>query len=161
MGYSAEILARGLPTGTTYQELYKAIWARHFPTEEADPDEFWRRVFAMSQGECAFVLTNVFFCEVNNGGLDQFFDNSGFQRAHETVEALRLCGLAGAGDFLGRAITIAEIPYPLPSDYEYDYDEERSAALRNLDTEYYRSKADHGFEDAVIAYVRHHPDQFT
>jgi hypothetical protein len=118
MGYGADILKKGLTPHAAYFELLNALCKRHFRVPARDPDEYWQRVFTLSPGERAFLLTNEMTGEVGNGGFGQYFDNTGYQRAHETIRAFTLIGATKNAEFLHRAMRIAKIPDPLPPGWE-------------------------------------------
>src|SRR5512146_1236550 len=118
MSYAADILMRDLPAHGAYCEIQKAFYQKYFPNGEADPDAFWRRVFSLSRGERALMLINEVRNEVSDGGFGQYFDNTGYLRAAEAVQAFILIGANKSAGFLRRAMQIAKIPDPLPPGYE-------------------------------------------
>jgi hypothetical protein len=167
MGYGTDILKKGLTPHAAYFELLKALCERHFRVPARDPDDYWRRVFALSPGERAVLLTNEMTGEVGNGGFGQYFDNTGYQRAHEAIRAFALIGATKNAEFLRRAMEIAKIPDPLPPgwqpppcdyDFEVEEDERIRAALNSLDTEYYRGQDDTW--GLMVGYAQRHPDEF-
>lgn len=160
MSYTICILSKGLSAHAAYYEILDAIWARHFPVTERGYEIFWRKVSALSTGEQAFVVANDYYGETNCNGFEGYFLNTNCQQAHQTEKALRLFGLDQAADFLSKALIIGQVPTNLPPDFFYEWVEERKEAFKKLDKDYRKSKAIHGFHEAVVNYVRTHPDQF-
>ncbi len=167
MGYGADILKKGLTPHAAYFELLSALCEKHFRVPAPDPDEYWRRVFALSPGERAFLLTNEMTGEVGNGGFGQYFDNTGYQRAHEAIRAFTLIGATKNAEFLRRAMIIASIPDPIPPGWEpppCDYDTELEeaarvrAALDILDTQYYKQQDDTC--GLMVKYAQQHLNEF-
>ena len=161
MSYTAKILSQDISSFTAYHEIRKAIWENKIPQADRSYERLWERLNCLSAGERGFIVTNDFQGEMDCNGFNGYFMNTECRQAHETEQALRLFGLEKAADFLKRAIAIAGIPEKLPPDYSYRFTEESDKALQTLDSEYSRSKADCGFEEAVIAYVRRHHEQFV
>jgi hypothetical protein len=167
MGYGADILKKGLVPHAAYFELLNALCEKLLRVPALDHDEYWRRVLALNPGERAFLLTNEMTGEVGNGGFEQYFDNTGYERAHETIRAFKLIGAMKNAEFLRKATEVAKIPDPLPPGWEpppCDYDielaeaERTRAALNSLDTEYYKGQDDTC--DLMVRYVQRHPDEF-
>ena len=163
MGYGADVLAKGLPSGGAYYQMLKALCNQHFRVPAPDPEAYWRRVAAMTPGERAFLLTNEMLGEVCNGGFEQYFLNTGYMRAHETVRALILIGATKKAELLLRAVQIARIPDPLPPDYEYfvecEEPEACTAALNQIDREFYKDKE--SITDLMVDYLKKHPEEFA
>lgn len=162
MGYSKDILAKNLTPFGFHQEIHTAIAGRYFPTKDYSPSNFRRQLQTMSKGERAFILTWVFFNDINDGGFDMFFSEEGADLAHETAEAYELMGFHQTSAFIRKAMLVAGIPNPFPRDFDYSEcdSEERYKALRLL-TKEYRNASEPQFEEIVVEYVRQHPDQFT
>lgn len=162
MGYSTDIFAEDLTPFGVHHEIHKAIESRHFPTGDFEPENFRRQLQAMSKGERAFILTWIFFNEIHDGGFEMFFLETGADLAHDTAESFDLVGLPKSAAIIRKAIAAAAIPHPTPEGYDFGeaYTDEISATLDKLDNEYYDSRDDK-FEEAVVEYVRQHPEEFA
>jgi competence protein ComGC len=86
--------------------------------------------------------------EVNNGGLNQYFVNSG-QNCYETLRALKKSGKVETARLLERAINLSNPNHVSEPDFieklrkrevEELYDEKISTELNKLDTEFYKYK---------------------
>jgi hypothetical protein len=95
-------------------ETYSALWPR-----------FAKFGFGrLTEPECVILCTWQFVCEVNNGGLHQFFANPSGQFAEETMAALEKARMPFAASLLRRALAA----FPAPAKDQ----EARSGQLRAL-----------------------------
>jgi Domain of unknown function (DUF4375) len=81
----------------TYGELRKAL-------ASSTPHEYSRDEIILTP-ENVVLLVNAFEGEVNNGGIDQFFFNSGGDYFSETLSALEIIGATKMADILRKACT--------------------------------------------------------
>jgi hypothetical protein len=86
-------------------------------TSDADKEAVFSR---LSRSEKAFLLADDFVNGVHFDGFHLYFHNTNCRYAHETWRGLILLGFAETASLLRRAIDIAQIPDPLPSDYAFD-----------------------------------------
>ncbi len=92
---------------------------------------------SLSKGEKLVLRIDNFLAQINNGGFDQYFFNSGVWNAHECLGFLKQVGAIKMAQLLSRAIQIAELPQTVPDDYDYEATEEQEEQLNDLDGEFY------------------------
>jgi len=122
----------------------QASWQRLQPhVDSIIPKGVKKGLAALDEREQTLFLVWSFTAEVDNGGFEQFFFNSGGGYASETVDALERIGAADVGALLRRAIDLfphAVVPREL---------EARNAALDQLGDD-----ADERFDELLKAYFR-------
>lgn len=93
------------------------------------------------------------------GGYDSyFFEGEGFRRAHEAVRLFRRVGLTNMAEFLTKAIEVAGIPDPAPSDYEYESPED---GFDEIESAYRKVRRSDDLEGTLVNYFRQHVDEFV
>jgi hypothetical protein len=101
--------------------------------------------------------------EVNNGGFEQFFENSSGDHALDTIEALRTLGATATAALVAEAVRVFPQGRPATDRAERQrqvarLDEQARATLDRLDGAFYDSP------ESLVAlerrYVRDHQDQF-
>ena len=101
--------------------------------------------------------------EINNGGFNQYFQNSSCETAPFIVEALEAVGAPRTAAICRRAIAVA-FPDDLPSSSESissiaaEFTNDVTQQLEALDTEFYQYP--HDLTDLLFAFVSRYPAEF-
>lgn len=96
----------------------------------------------MTKEERFISLIDNFLAQVNNGGFDQYFFNSGVWEARECHEALSTIGSKKMKSLLEKAISLINLPVQVSEDYDYEVTEEQEEGLDELDSEFYKISAE-------------------
>jgi hypothetical protein len=112
-----------------------------------DPEDLFYAITNVLSGTDFSVMTmeerfisriDNFLAQVNNGGFDQYFFNSGIWEAHECHNALSTIGSIKMKALIEKAIEIISLPAHVPEDYAYEATEEQEEELDKLDAAFYK-----------------------
>ncbi len=78
--------------------------------------EYGENFAALTEAERVLCLVDILEMEVNNGGFEQYFDNSSGDHVPETVGALRAIGADWAAELLEKALAPFGDSYPADRD---------------------------------------------
>ena len=131
---------------------------------ESERTDLWRVEFAQqSEEQKVFSAIWTLESEVNNGGFDQYFCNSGGDTANFAPVALARIGADQCAAIVLKALRVVSAePLPVDQDARVDLvtslDETAVAGLGDLDTEFFEYPDD--LTELLFAFVHAHPDVF-
>ena len=129
-----------------------------------DRCDYGQNIDVLNEYERTIVITQELENEVNNGGFEQFFDNSSGQFAYEIVPAFTRIGAGKTAEICAKAV--GAFPHTLPADWEerralLDEIEDKAVAdiLAACDDAFYAYEED--LESLNAAYIRKNLEHFT
>src|SRR3989344_6355006 len=119
-----------------------------------------------TKGQKAIFATMLVEFEVNNGGFNQYYINTGMEYSKMAVEGFRLIGASAFADLMQRANKIAESRYAPEylkklqqniEDFQTSYKDD---PFDLLDKEFYEFPGGEDPKQLRIQYIRAHPEEF-
>ena len=166
--HTAEIPSKPLTTilvtSTPDDTVEDLLFSYACPTSEGDPIKEKLQVCALPIGLRMIFTTIVLQDEVDNGGLDQFFQNPSGQFANEALEDLKRIGATKHAKILHDAILLhkhdeiigSKTPTRKSHDRPLSYSEGRMSELDDL---FYNCKEN--LSTLRIRFIRKHPTLFV
>lgn len=135
-----------IETGVDYESMYYDI------TDLIQDKEIHEGFDALSQGEKAVFLLEMFIFEVNNGGFDQYLVEQDGIHTLECIELLKKVGLIELSDLLKKAADVNDSGIQ---------EIEMIDKLNHLSDEFYNVVDYDDFYLSVVTYVKNHFDLFS
>ena len=151
---------------TSDNNLLQLVFDNLAEKQPSDYKKVYEIVMSWNKARQAFYMIYILKIEVDNGGYNQFYYNSGGQFFEDLPDALKLVGAQKFADLTKRANDILEKEYPKITQHQdgslegffKSYDDN---PLRKFDDEFYDLDKTDNLEQILVGFIRKHKAEFA